>query len=206
MSDDSFEVAPSLEKAAFLIFSEVKIQSKKRQNPENKIAKICNSIETLLEEGKKQALLMMQKLERGCMPTYILYSKAGEGNIFPIFLDALPQTRETQIALCGPLITVINASPMDGYVFVFESWKGRMEHGNDFVPPSKQLDRTEVLMVHAYLPNKTEIRIYDIIRGKNKEDIELKLCNMDSNCSVVNNPCLENLFAESLMKKIKTVH
>jgi hypothetical protein len=154
--------------------------------------------EKFLEVGRDHALSMMETM-KSVRPTFFLYSAAGTGVMIPFMLDGMPENRQARAMIAANLSAIVNLAPMDGYLFMAEMWfatvSGEEMKPGTFRPPSQRDDRKEVVIVHAYFPDKSVLHSYDIIRGADGEVtnlVEDKQTSRDNIAAV--NMIFKNLF------------
>ena len=176
----------------------IEMIQKERQKPQkdNGLITMCGDMNILLEEAKRHGLLMMQNVDIGCIPTFVLLCKAGEGLMVPVMLQGLPKDDASRYNLAASLSAVINLAPVDAYFFIAELWMATYDSKQVDLMPSQREDRKEVLMISAYMRDKTEIRIFDIIRSDTKEKTAIQpMAGVGEMADMVaQNPCLKNLF------------
>lgn len=137
------------------------------------LADICEDAGNLVEDARNHALFMMKAIG-SARPTFVLYSKAGDGLVAPIILDEMPESQEHRVSIAAPLQIVINMAPVDAYVVFSEAWCAYQDKDStDTRPPSERPDREEAVIMFAHQPAKTTVCRFKIIRDNDGQATDL---------------------------------
>jgi hypothetical protein len=164
-----------------------------------KIAAICGTPETLVEEARKHAMFLISSFGT-CRPTYVMFSMAGNGLVVPIVLDSIPDDDESRVRLSSPLSLTINIAPVDAYFFICETWMApydRTESDSNQRRPSERDDRKEAIIACCFTQHTSTYRLFDIERDGDGTVTKLTPMEIESGGNFsVGNMMMRNMFED----------
>lgn len=162
----------------------------KRENAE--IAELCTSAARLGEHAKGHALEMLQQAG-SLRPTFVLFSKAGDGIVAPIVISEMPDDLSSQISIITPIVATLGLAPIDGYAFISEMW-GAVTVGASHIRLADSQSRMSLVLVRACVGLDSCHKCYTIVRHPETERI-MSLRPLPNPVVAHNdNPCLSNLY------------